>query len=186
MEEIRLIPGGPAFAKPHPKKESTWHKQFQGEATADLKDYPSSEGMLQAWKTGQQEAFKLCMYVGISPDDNVPDASDWFFHPFQDPGNIFHTDDLIIEDETEDIAPCPEPCNSTHSPDLGPDSNSQEDLEEDTTAPQSSDLSPDSNPQEDLEEDTTAPGITDVQDLRAMLDQDIPEVERCALFFFLN
>lgn len=43
LEEIRLEPNAPQYAKPHPKQESVWNRQYIGVAQADLSDYPSSD-----------------------------------------------------------------------------------------------------------------------------------------------
>ena len=41
LEEIRINPDAPDFAKPHPKQESIWHRQYKdGYEKANLYDYP--------------------------------------------------------------------------------------------------------------------------------------------------
>ncbi len=52
-------------SKPHPKKESVWHKQYVGQPLADLRDYPSEEAMLNSWRQGIEGAKKLAKRVGM-------------------------------------------------------------------------------------------------------------------------
>lgn len=41
LEEIRINPDAPDFAKPHPKQESIWHRQYEdGYEKVSLRDYP--------------------------------------------------------------------------------------------------------------------------------------------------
>ena len=45
IEEIRVEPQGPSFAKPHPKQESIWAMQnhFQGQPKVDFWGYIKSK-----------------------------------------------------------------------------------------------------------------------------------------------
>ena len=109
LEEIRINPDAPDFAKPHPKQESIWHRQYKdGYEKANLYDYPVAGSEVDAWKEGMYEARRLARSVGMAPDNDASasegDSSDddddhdndsgggdnsWFYRPFQYPGNRF-------------------------------------------------------------------------------------------------
>lgn len=109
LEEIRINPDAPDFAKPHPKQESIWHRQYEdGYEKANLNDYPVAGSEVDAWKEGMFEARRLARSVGMAPDNDASgsegDSSDddddhdndggggdnsWFYRPFQYPGNRF-------------------------------------------------------------------------------------------------
>ena len=110
LEEIRINPDAPDFAKPHPKQESIWHRQYEdGYEKTSLLDYPMVGSEVDAWNEGMHEARRLARSVGMAPDNNacgsqreggddddghdVYDDDDngngWFYHPFQYPGNKF-------------------------------------------------------------------------------------------------
>ena len=53
LEEIRVDPLAPDFAKPHPKGEQIWSRQYCGEwQPANLMDYPTPEDTRNAWNEG--------------------------------------------------------------------------------------------------------------------------------------
>ena len=108
LEEIRINPDAPDFAKPRPKQESIWHRQYEaGYEKANLHDYPVAGSEVDAWKEGIYEARRLARSVGMAPDNDASgsegDSSDddddhdddsgsvnsWFYYPFQYPGNKF-------------------------------------------------------------------------------------------------
>ena len=109
LEEIRINPDATDFAKPHPKQESIWHRQYEdGYEKANLNDYPVAGSEVDAWKEGMYEARRLARSVGMAPDNDASgsegDSSDddddhdndsgggdnsWFYRPFQYPGNRF-------------------------------------------------------------------------------------------------
>ena len=54
LEEIRVNPAAPEFAKPHPKGELIWSKQYpQPWEPADLKAYPTVEEATEGWNDGK-------------------------------------------------------------------------------------------------------------------------------------
>ena len=54
LEEIRVNPAAPEFAKPHPKGELIWSKQYpQPWEPADLKAYPTMEEATEGWNDGK-------------------------------------------------------------------------------------------------------------------------------------
>ena len=108
LEEIRINPDAPDFAKPHPKQESIWHQQYEGGyEKVSLHDYPMAGSEVDAWKEGMIEARRLARSVGMAPesddsssegdssdddddlDDDVDGTTSWFYHPFRYPGNRF-------------------------------------------------------------------------------------------------
>ena len=109
LEEIRINPDAPDFAKPHPKQESIWHRQYEdGYEKANLYDYPVAGSEVDVWKEGMYEARRLARSVRMAPDNDAGgsegDSSDddddhdndsgvgdnsWFYRPFQYPGNRF-------------------------------------------------------------------------------------------------
>ena len=117
LEEIRVDPEGPEFAKPHPKQESIWGKQdvYNGREKADLTLYPGDDEVLAAWRHGKNDAQALASESGMKPDDdddhrdaesdNDDDNDDnlWFKKPFKYPQNHFSSDlgDLSSDDEDE-------------------------------------------------------------------------------------
>ena len=72
LEEIRVNPEGPDFAKPHPKQESIWNKQdvYRGQNNASLRAYPDDEAVLAAWRNGRHTAQNLARSTGMAPNDN--------------------------------------------------------------------------------------------------------------------
>ena len=70
LEQIRVDPNAPAFAKPHPKQESTWAKQYpEGYEKACLDHYPVHGEEVQAWREGTSLAQELARSVGMAPTD---------------------------------------------------------------------------------------------------------------------
>ena len=67
LEEIRLNPNAPEYAKPHPKQETRWNTQYQG-PEVDLSVYPTDEEILSQWRQGITDAEAMAVYVGIRPD----------------------------------------------------------------------------------------------------------------------
>ncbi|KXJ10791.1 hypothetical protein AC249_AIPGENE21797 [Exaiptasia diaphana] len=82
LEQIRIDPDAPAFAKPHPKQESIWHRQYPvGFVSANLKVYPQRGTEVNAWRQGIMEAttcIPIAIAVGMTPhaqrDDNDSDS----------------------------------------------------------------------------------------------------------------
>lgn len=117
LEQIRVDPNAPEFAKPHPKQESIWAKQYpEGYEKACLDHYPVHGEEVQAWREGMGLAEELARSVGMAPsdainggepqvgdgddddggcggvcdDDSVDDETNlWFYRPFRYPGNKF-------------------------------------------------------------------------------------------------
>ena len=99
LETIRLNPDAPSYAKPHPKKESIWYKQYNGQPIADMTHYPSEAVMLREWKAGKAEAQDLARQAGMLPDPYCPPPQ-WFYHPHDGPDGDL--DDVNPEDENPD------------------------------------------------------------------------------------
>ena len=83
LEEIRVDPSAPDFAKPHPKQESIWGQQCERPINvANLKEYPAIGTEIEAWKEGIKIARRLARSVGMIPDidavdeDNNDDGND--------------------------------------------------------------------------------------------------------------
>ena len=86
LEEIRVDPHAPEFAKPHPKQESIWHKQYpEGFAKANLKEYPAADTVIEAWQEGIAIARELSISVGMVSQSRA--VNDWLYDPFGYPGN---------------------------------------------------------------------------------------------------
>ena len=92
LDQIRADPNnGVKFAKPHPKGESIWEKQYDSNFTKpNLKDYPSSEEVVASWKEGIVLARELAISVGMKPSKDQPNlfppyqvenTDHWFFDP---------------------------------------------------------------------------------------------------------
>lgn len=83
LEEIRVDPSAPDFAKQHPKQESIWGQQYERPINvANLKEYPAIGTEIEAWKEGIKIARGLARSVGMIPDidaideDNNDDGND--------------------------------------------------------------------------------------------------------------
>ena len=77
LEQIRVDPHAPEFAKPHPKQESIWAKQYAvGYEKVRLDEYPAPGVEIDAWKEGTSVAQCLARSVGIAPDNLDSDNSD--------------------------------------------------------------------------------------------------------------
>ena len=97
LENIRIDPEAPEFAKPHPKQESIWHVQNdQDSPPADLTQYPTEAQTISAWRNGIEQARALLHSVGIAPQNYDPNQQEhgnhneddeWFFAPFAFPRN---------------------------------------------------------------------------------------------------
>ena len=134
LEQIRDDPLAPEFAKPHPKQESIWARQYaDGFVKALLDDYPTPELVVDALRDGLSTAQDLLHSVGMASNDTCEyeggskgcndddnhdggggctgenrqgngegmEVNDWFYHPFQYPGNKFGRGSTI-GDEPED------------------------------------------------------------------------------------
>ena len=112
LENIRIDPLAPEFAKPHPKQESIWHTQNAPDCIpADLRQYPTADETISAWEEGIKKARRLLHSVGISPQDFDPDNPEdsddvdenWFYKPFAFPQNKLYklpTENAVLgEDE---------------------------------------------------------------------------------------
>ncbi|XP_066932924.1 uncharacterized protein [Clytia hemisphaerica] len=127
LDQIRADPNnGVKFAKPHPKGESIWERQYDRNFTKqNLKDYPSSEEVVASWKQGIVLARELAISVGMKPSKDyqsnlfppyeVENADHWFFDPLsafkktdieeeygdEDDDETGETDETAIDDETD-------------------------------------------------------------------------------------
>lgn len=60
LERIRVDPFAPEFAKPHPKQESIWARQYaDGFVKAPLDDYPTPELVVDTLRDGLSTAQDL-------------------------------------------------------------------------------------------------------------------------------
>lgn len=76
MEQIRVDPLAPEFAKPHPKQESIWARQYpDGFVKARLDEYPTPELVVNAWKDGILIAQELARAVGMAPNDTFDNVA---------------------------------------------------------------------------------------------------------------
>ena len=74
LEEIRVDPSAPEFAKPHPKQESIWGQQYERPINmANLEEYPAIGAEIEAWKEGIKIARRLAKSVGMEPANDAPD-----------------------------------------------------------------------------------------------------------------
>lgn len=72
LEQIRVDPNAPEVAKPHPKQESIWAKQYpEGYEKACLDHYLVHGEEVQAWREGIGLAKELARSVGMAPSDAV-------------------------------------------------------------------------------------------------------------------
>lgn len=70
LEQIRVDPFAPEFAKPHPKQESIWaHQYADGFVKAPLDDYPTPELVVDTLRDGLSTAQDLVRSVGMAPSD---------------------------------------------------------------------------------------------------------------------
>ena len=70
LEQIRVDPFAPEFAKPHPKQESIWARQYaDGFVKAPLDDYPTPELVVDPLRDGLSTAQDLVYSVGMAPSD---------------------------------------------------------------------------------------------------------------------
>ncbi len=132
LDQIRVDPQAPKFARPHPKGEVIWPSQFGGHAPqADLTAYPAPGEDVEAWMDGIAAARDLARDAGMAPvDDHDTDNNDdsdgdsdhgdddqsWFYYPFRNASHPFHnvgstncdarpddgSDDDSLEDGTEE------------------------------------------------------------------------------------
>lgn len=103
LEEIRVDPNAPDFAKPNPKQESIWHHQYPDDyVKANLSEYLQVGSEVNAWNEGVEEARRMARALGMAPDDDLENESSdddgndddkpvlsWFYRPFHYPGNKF-------------------------------------------------------------------------------------------------
>ena len=118
LEEIRVDPLAPEFAKPHPKQESIWSQQYpQPLNKADLAAYPNTGTEVEEWKEGIKIARRLARSVGMAPEGDVngdgynddgdsgaEDCEQWFWHPFKYPSNTFRNSDGSDDYDTSPTA----------------------------------------------------------------------------------
>ena len=83
LEEIRVDPSAPEFAKPHSKQDSIWGQQYQRPFNiANLKEYPAIGEEIEAWKQGIKIERRLARSVEMIPavraqdEDNSDDDND--------------------------------------------------------------------------------------------------------------
>lgn len=124
LEEIRVDSSATEFVKPHPKQESIWPQQYnQPLNRSDLTAYPECGKELE-WKEGIEIARRLARLVGMAQEDdgndhgdedgsngrNGGDTDNWFWCPFDFPGNTFTDDNSSLptssdEEETSLLGP---------------------------------------------------------------------------------
>lgn len=98
LEEIRVDPNAPELAKPHPKQESIWAKQYPvGHEKVRLDEYPNHGEEVQAWREGMLLAQELSRSVGMAPAD-----VDGHGHGDDDGGDDGHGDDGGGGDDGDD------------------------------------------------------------------------------------
>ena len=69
LEEVQTNPQAPKFARPHPKGEIIWPRQYaDGWVPADLADYPAQGEEIVAWRDGIHVARQLAHSVGMLPE----------------------------------------------------------------------------------------------------------------------
>ena len=77
LEQIRVDPNAPEFAKPHPKQESIWAQQYPvGFEKVRLDQYPDHGEEVQAWREGISVAQELARSVGMAPTNGEGDNGD--------------------------------------------------------------------------------------------------------------
>ena len=70
LEEIRVNPNAPSFARPHPTGEFIWDSQYApGWQAADLADYPALGTEAIAWNDGAIEARRFARMTGMFGDN---------------------------------------------------------------------------------------------------------------------
>ena len=70
LEQIRVDPLAPEFAKPHPKQESIWARQYADSfVKALLDDYPTPELVVDALRDGLSTGQDLLCSVDMAPND---------------------------------------------------------------------------------------------------------------------
>ena len=105
LEEIRVDPHAPEFAKPHPKQESIWHKQYPERfEKAELKEYPAADKVIEAWQEGIEIARELSTSVGMVSQSRA--LNNWFYDPFGYPGNQLVTDATECQGTTDEDVIC--------------------------------------------------------------------------------
>ncbi|XP_072023023.1 uncharacterized protein [Amphiura filiformis] len=76
LEQIRVDPQAPEFARPHPKAEMIWPKQYAtGFQPANLHDYPEVGDERNAWLEGKAAALELAHEAGLVCDVVGQDVS---------------------------------------------------------------------------------------------------------------
>ena len=65
LEQIRVEPEAPDFAKPHPKVEMIWASQYAC-SPPDLTDYPAEGDERKAWQEGLDQAVALAAEAGMT------------------------------------------------------------------------------------------------------------------------
>ncbi|KAL9954635.1 hypothetical protein ACROYT_G042199 [Oculina patagonica] len=76
LEQIRVDPNAPKFAKPHPKQESIWGQQYPDCEKVRLNQYPRVGEEVQAWREGIRGAQELARAVGMVPTNGDDDDDD--------------------------------------------------------------------------------------------------------------
>ena len=70
LEQIRVDPLAPVFAKPHPKQESIWACQYADSSMkAHLDDYPTPELVVDVLRDGLSTAQDLLRSIDMAPND---------------------------------------------------------------------------------------------------------------------
>ena len=101
LEQIWVNPNAPVFARPHPKGEFIWTRQYAEDwVQADLSQYPAQGSEIHAWNDGAQMAQHLAEVASMvvanygqgnrqcddqdPRDDDIIEEHRWFFQPFHD------------------------------------------------------------------------------------------------------
>ena len=113
LNQIRVDPQAPNFARLHPKGEVIWPSHFGDYQRADLTRYPLPGEEINAWREGSDTARQLARDAGMMPlphpDQSSDDDNDgWFYRPFAHDCNPLHNfqgDDHDYVDDNEDNDP---------------------------------------------------------------------------------
>lgn len=130
LEEIRVNPQAPEFARPHPKGELIWAKQYTPPwVQATQLDYPAVGAETDLWLEGKHMAMDLARQGGMlgqdmqevqedapGPPDDPPDGMQWFYEPFQFNGNNLYATppDAAHAEDGDDEDGCSDGTNADH------------------------------------------------------------------------
>ena len=119
IQEIRAVNNDIKFPKRNHNNDFIWDKQFPQERRSkecDLKDYPSPQEVIKAWREGVDMAKNLSRRLGMCPDadvdgydgdDHDSDASDdkkeWFDKPMEFIDFKESLKGMVTEEELEEL-----------------------------------------------------------------------------------